>query len=413
MISKKAAAWGAVVIILITAFFSSFLTFEVSKYLDIQKGDRFIVKRDVYQLLKEYKKIEEVRKVIDQDYIEEPDWDELFTGAIKGMTAALDDPYTTYFTPEEYQEFIVRTQGTYAGVGLWVTIDEEDNLITIIKAFKDSPAAKAGITSGDKIVAVEGLEMDGSKLDQAVSMMKGTPGTEVTITILRNGSTKDYTLERAIIELPDMEYDMIEKNIGYIWLYQFDENSSKNFRNAVMELNKKGMEGLILDLRGNPGGLLQVCTEIADMLLPEGLIVYSENRQKKQEKYYSNKDYLGLPLVILVDEYSASASEVLSGAIQDYGVGTVIGKTTYGKGLVQGIRGPFEDGSAVKLTISKYFTPKGRDIHEKGVVPDIEIGMSKEARDYLTEDPNRELPIEMDAPLLRGIEEIKKELELQ
>ncbi|NLX71007.1 MAG: S41 family peptidase [Clostridiales bacterium] len=411
MISKRTAALGAVVIILVTAFFSSFLTFEVSKYLDIQSGDRFIVKREVYELLKKYEKLEQVRQVIERDYIEEPDWDELFVGAIKGMTNALGDPYTSYFTPEEYKNFIVQTQGSYAGIGLYVTVDEEDNLIHVIKAFKDSPAAKAGIQQGDKIVKVEDTDVDGSKLDLAVSMMKGEPGTVVNITILRGEELIDFTLERAIIEIPDLEYRMLDENIGYIWLYQFDENSPKNFEKAVEDLKSQGMKGLIMDLRGNPGGLLDACTGIADMLLPEGLIVYSENRQQKREEYYSKQDHLGLPLAVLVNEYSASASEVLSGAIQDYGIGTIIGKTTYGKGLVQGLRGPFDDGSALKITTSKYFTPKGRDIHEKGVVPDIEVEMSEEAKKFMTENPDKELPVELDDQLQKAIEEIKAKLQ--
>ncbi len=410
MISKKAAAWGAVVIIVITAFFSSFLTFQVSKYIDIQTGNRYVVSREVYQLLEKYQTLEEVRQAIERDYIEEPDQDKLFVGAIKGMAAALGDPYTTYFTAEEYKEFIVQTQGSYAGVGLMVTVDEKDNLITVVRAFKDSPAAKAGIQQGDKIIKVEDVEVDGSQLEKAVSMMKGEPGTKVNITILRDGQTLNFTLERAVIEIPDMEYRMLDGQIGYIWLYQFDENSPKNFKNAIEELKGQGRKGLILDLRGNPGGLLEACTEIADILLPEGLIVYSENRQGRGEKYYSDKEYLGIPLVVLVNEYSASASEVLSGAIQDYGVGTIIGKTTFGKGLVQGLRGPFRDGSALKITVAKYFTPKGRDIHQKGVVPDIEVDMSEEAKKFLQENPSKELPMELDTQLQRGIEEIRKML---
>jgi len=410
MISKNAAAWGAVVIILITAFFSSFLTFQVSKYIDIQSGNRYVVSKEVYQLLEKYQLLEEVRQTIEKDYIEESDKDKLLVGAIKGMAAALEDPYTSYFTAEEYKEFIVQTQGSYAGIGLMVTVDEEDNLITVVRAFKDSPAAKAGIQQGDKIIRVEDMDVSGSELEKAVSMMKGEPGTKVNITILRDGKELNFTLERAIIEIPDLEYRMLDSDIGYIWLYQFDENSPKNFKNAIEDLKGQGMKGLILDLRGNPGGLLQACTEIADMLLPEGLIVYSENRQGIGEKYYSDKEYLGIPLVVLVNEYSASASEVLSGAIQDYGVGTIIGKTTFGKGLVQGLRGPFKDGSALKITIAKYFTPKGRDIHQKGVVPDIEVDLSEEAKNYLRENSGGELPEELDNQLQKGIEELKKML---
>jgi carboxyl-terminal processing protease len=290
-------------------------------------------------------------------------------------------------------------------------VDEEDNNISVLKAFKDSPAARAGILQGDKIVKVEDTDVDGSKLEIAVRMMRGEPGTTVTITVLRGEELIDFTLERAIIEIPDMDYKMIDEDIGYINLYQFDEKSPKNFRDAIKELSDQNMKGLILDLRGNPGGLLDACTAIADMLLPEGLIVYSENRQHKREEYHSSKEQLGLPLVVLVNEYSASASEVLAGAIQDYGVGTIIGKTTYGKGLVQGLRGPFDDGSAMKITTSKYFTPKGRDIHGEGIVPDIEVEISQEAIEFMTENPNDELPVELDNQLQRAIDELRKKLQ--
>ena len=257
-------------------------------------------------------------------------------------------------------------EGTYAGVGLSVSVSDEDNMITVVNAFKGSPAAEAGIAPGDKIVGVNGEDVDGSMLDEAVQKMRGEPGTSVTISILRNGEIKDYTIERAVIDIPDMEYRMLDEEVGYIWLYRFDKDSAKNFVDAVNDLNSQGMKGLVLDLRNNPGGLLDECVAIADMLLPEGLVLYSEDKHGNREEYPSNEEHLDIPLAVLVNEFSASASEVLSGAIQDHGRGDYR-QDHLRKGLVQTIRGPFKEGDVIKLTTSKYFTPNGRDINEKGV----------------------------------------------
>ena len=409
MISKRAAVIGAIILIICTAFFSSFITLQVNKYLMIKQGD--VIQAQEYAELKDfYRKFNQLKEVIMEDYLEEPELDTLTEGALKGMVASLDDPYTYYLTAEEYQEFLMDMEGTYAGVGLSVSVSDEDNMITVVNAFKGSPAAEAGIAPGDKIVGVNGEDVDGSMLDEAVQKMRGEPGTSVTISILRNGEIKDYTIERAVIDIPDREYRMLDEEVGYIWLYRFDKDSAKNFVDAVNDLNSQGMKGLVLDLRNNPGGLLDECVAIADMLLPEGLVLYSEDKHGNREEYPSNEEHLDIPLAVLVNEFSASASEVLSGAIQDHGAGVIIGKTTFGKGLVQTIRGPFKEGDVIKLTTSKYFTPNGRDINEKGVEPDIEVEELEEAYEYLLENPNEELPLELDAPLSRGLEEVKKQL---
>lgn len=411
MISKKSAALGAVALILVTAFFTAFLTVQVSTYIDIKNGDRIIVSKQDYQLLNTfYKKLETVRRDIENNYIEDTDREKLFEGALKGMVAALEDPYSYYLTEEELEDFNVATSGTYQGIGVQIE-KSEDNQIMIFQVFKNSPAMEAGLLTGDKIIKVDGQEVDWSVYEQAVAMMKsGEPGSTVTLTIVRDGETMEVEVRRDIVEIPDMEYEMLDEDIGYIWLYSFDGQAAKNFKNAIEELQDKGMKGLILDLRGNGGGLLKVCREIADVLLPEGLVVYSESRSGKRTEYKSDADALGIPLVILVNEYSASASEVLTGAVQDYGVGTVIGTTTFGKGVVQTMK-PYEDGGALKLTTYKYFTPKGRDIDKKGIEPDIKVEMTEEAIEFLKENPRESLPKELDAPLLRGIEEIKKKLE--
>lgn len=407
MISKKAAVFWAIMLILCTAFFSSFITLKINEYMMISQGD--VIQASEYMELKDfYRKFNQIKGVMQEEYLEEPELKALLEGALKGMVASVGDPYTYYLTADEYRDFLVSVEGTYAGVGLSVTISNDDNMITVVTAFKGSPAAEAGIISGDKIIAVNGEDVDGSMLDEAVSKMRGEPGTKVTVTIYRDGDMQDYTIERAIIDIPDMEYRMLDGEVGYLWLYRFDQGSAQNFVDALNDLHSKGMKGLILDLRSNPGGLLNECVTIADMLLPEGLVLYSEDKEGNRLEYPTNEEHIDIPLVVLVNEFSASASEVLSGAIQDHKVGLVIGETTFGKGLVQTIRGPFKEGDAVKLTTAQYFTPNGRNIDKVGVVPDIRVEELDEAYEFIRENPSEELPLELDAPLSRGLTEVKK-----
>lgn len=411
MISKKAAVFGAVVIIIVTAFVASFATIQIDRIMDLRNG----IISEVNFPIQDYYRIDAVRAIIQNEYLEKPDDEELLVGAIKGMVDSLRDRYSQYYTAEEYQEEILfDLQGTFAGIGVTVLPDKADNYIVVVKPLDDSPAKQAGIIAGDKIVKIDGQEVSAETYNKAISLMRGEPGTEVTVTILRDGVLKDFTMVRTLLENPDLEYRMLEDQIGYIWLYEFDSNAAKNFKNAVARLQEEGMKGLILDLRLNGGGYMEACTSIADALLPEGLILYTEDRKGNRQEYRSDETHLGIPLVVLIDGYSASASEVLAGAVQDYKVGTLVGVTTYGKGVVQTIRGPFKDGSMLKLTTYKYFTPLGRDIHERGIEPDIVVGMSKEAMEYWRDNPNSEsLPLELDEPLKRGIEEIKIKLGIE
>lgn len=409
MISKKAAAFAAAILILVTAFLSSLVTMKVQEYFIVLQGDA-IRGEDFTELRDFYRKFNQLRQIIERDFIDAVDREVLLTGAIKGMVSALGDPYSYYMTAEEYRDFMISVQGSYAGVGLSVTVTAEDNRITVLRAFRGSPAYEAGITSGDKIIRIDDTDVDGAMLDIAVSLMRGEPHTPVEVSVLRDGEVLRFDLVRNIIDLPDMEYRMVSDRIGYIWLYRFDENSSKNMENAVADLLEQGMEGLVLDLRSNPGGLLTECQKIADMFLPEGLVLYSEDRAGNRQEYQSTSKHLGIPLAVLVDGFSASASEVLAGAIQDHGVGVVIGVTTFGKGVVQTLRGPFKEGDVLKLTTLKYFTPLGRDLHRVGIPPDIEVEQTEEAQTFLRENRGQELPLELDAPLKRALEELYQEL---
>lgn len=301
--------------------------------------------------------------------------DTLVEGAIKGMTASLNDPYTVFMNAKEYSDFNTQTQGNYVGLGIQVGV--KDNKITVIAPFDGSPAKKAGIVTGDIIDKVNGKEVTGNDLDLAVSLMKGKENEAVTITITNSSNqTKDIIMKREKINLVTVTGEMIDKTIGYVHLSMFDENSAKEFNDKLKELKNKGMKGLILDLRGNPGGLLTTCVDISSNFVPKDKLVVSMKDKNGKEEKYNSKDgglAIGMPLVILTDDGTASASEILSGAVKDYKIGTLVGENTFGKGVVQTVMEYKENATALKVTIAKYYTPSGVNIHKIGIKPDIEL----------------------------------------
>jgi carboxyl-terminal processing protease len=320
-----------------------------------------------------FRKLFEVKEALNRYYFGDINEDTLVEGAVKGMTAALNDPYTVFMNKKEYEDFNSQTEGSYVGLGLQVGVKEDR--ITVIAPFENSPAKKAGIITGDVIEKVNGKDVTGKELELAVSMMKGKEGEDVTVTISRQGrGSFDLTMKRAKIELVTVTGEMLDKNIGYIQLTMFDENTGKNFDKKLKELKDKGMKGLVLDLRSNPGGLLDTCVDVTSNFVEKDKTIVSTKDKQGNEKAYKSKGgmAIGMPLVILTNEGTASASEILSGAVKDYKAGTLIGTTTFGKGVVQTML-PYKDGTALKVTISKYFTPNGEDIHKKGVKPDIEV----------------------------------------
>ncbi|MGI6706227.1 MAG: S41 family peptidase [Clostridia bacterium] len=405
MISKRTAAVGAALLIIMVSFISSFATLQIVDYINVKNGDKVIITKKQYEQLKDAQKLETVKSIIQKNYIKEVEDETLIDGAIRGLVASLNDPYSVYYTKEEFKEFQEHTRGTYAGVGLMVTVDPRDKMITVIQAFEDGPSAEAGIKPGDKIVKVNDVELDGTMLDKAVALMKGPKGTKVKVTVYRDGSFKEYELVRDIITIDTVDERMLAGKIGYIRIASFDENTADAFKDAIEKLEKEGMEGLIIDVRDNPGGLLNAVTEVADVLLPEGKIVYTEDRYGKQEMEMSDAKALGLPLVILVNGSSASASEILAGSVQDHGVGKIVGTQTFGKGVVQSIR-VFKDASGLKLTTSSYFTPKGRSIHEVGITPDVVVDFPEEFK----KNPEP-LTDENDVQLRKAIEVVKELME--
>ena len=411
MISKKAAIVGGIVIIVITTFFASFLTLQISRYIDVQQGDRIIISKDEYLANREfYQQIDKVKKDLEDSYLYPPDEETMMYGAIKGMVDSVADDHTYFMDPADFEEFTEKSSSSYQGIGVVVQEDKDDSKITVVRVFDGGPAMQAGIAVGDKIVAVGDVPVTAEEMDTAIDMIKGISGTEVTISVERGGEVKEYTLERAYIEVPDLEYRMIGDDIGYIWLYEFDDVSAENFKDALSDLESQGMKGMVLDLRGNPGGYLHSCTEIADVFLPEGLIVTRVDRKGNEESVYSDKDSLGIPLVVLINEFSASASELLSGAIQDYDVGTIVGVTSFGKGTVQTTRYYEEDGSALYFTIAHYLTPSGRNVNEMGITPDVQVEVDQAAIDYVIENPGEDLPQDMDNQLQEGLGVLREKM---
>lgn len=351
-------------------------------------------------------KLSALQMLVDTYYLEDVDSEELATGIYKGFINSLGDPYSTYYTKKEYTNLIDSSSGVYHGIGAVVNQDMKTGIITIVKPYKNSPAYKAGLLPDDIIYMVEGEEVTGKDLTEVVSIMKGKEGTKVNITIIREGVADpiEFTIERQKINIPTIEHKMLNDDIGYIQISEFQENTVTQFYSAINELEKLGMKGLVVDVRNNPGGLMDSVVSILDRFLPRSLIVYTEDKYKnRQEEHAKNPDRFDKPLAVLINGKSASASEIFAGALQDYGLGTVVGTTSFGKGIVQKII-PLIDGTAVKLTISKYYTPKGRNIHGTGLVPDVEVELSKELEQLVT------IPHDKDNQLLKAIEIIKDQI---
>ncbi|ROR31641.1 carboxyl-terminal processing protease [Mobilisporobacter senegalensis] len=328
------------------------------------------------------KKIDTIQGLIDQYYIDKVKEDTLADGLYQGLMYSLGDPYAAYYTKEDFASLIEATNGVYCGIGATVSQDAKTGIITIVKPFVGAPAYKAGILPGDVIYKVDGNEVTGVDLTEVVSKMKGKEGTDVVITIVREGELDpmDFTVKRKQVEVPTIESEMLSGKIGYISVSEFDEITSAQFINAVDTLEKQGEKGLIIDLRNNGGGLYDTAVAMLERMLPKGLLVYQEDKNgNKQEDYAKKEDEFNKPLVILVNENTASASEIFAGAIQDYEKGTIVGTKTFGKGIVQSVI-PLYDDSAVKLTVAKYFTPKGRNIHGIGIEPDVSVELDEKLR---------------------------------
>lgn len=405
MVSKK----RLIIIIVITMLITAFATYTFGNYALVKSGNRILISNEDYQSLKlfekKYSKFEKLINHAKENFLYDVDEDKMIEGGLKGLLSALGDPYTEYMTPKEYNSLMEQTKGSYVGIGVYVT-PSDDNRIMVVSPIEDTPAEKAGLKPGDKIIKVNDVEYTADKMDDAVKIMKGEPNTSVKLTILRvdeNGKSESFNVDivREKIKLITVKSSMLENNIGYIRITTFDEQTAHDFVTKYNELAKKGIRALVVDLRNNPGGIIDSSVDITSLLVGKdhGPITYTKTKSGEREDYPAKYDKIPIPFVLLVNEGSASASEIMSGAVKDTKSGTIIGTKTFGKGIVQRIQLFDNDGSGVKMTISEYFTPNGINIHGIGIEPDIVLELNKDAEgygpDYLNTDNQLQKAIEV------------------
>lgn len=337
-----------------------------------------VTTQEEYETAQRYARLEEVYQRLMGEYYKELDSDTLVQGAIDGMMESVGDPYTFYYTPEDLAKMYEDHNGQYCGVGMLVSSDKQGRLV-VLRVFKNSPAQTAGLLPGDVILSADGEAVSAETteaMNMATARIKGEAGTYVKLSVLRKEQTLELDIERNNVSVNRVEYQILDGNVGYLVLYEFFGDAVSGVREALNAFEEAGVRGIIFDVRSNTGGQLDICLDICDMVLPEGLIVYTEDRNGRRENYYSNADRCEIPMVVLVNEMSASASEIFAASIQDYGVAKIVGTKTFGKGIVQTQYEFPSDGAGMQLTTSRYFTPKGRSIHGEGVTPDVVVEMN-------------------------------------
>lgn len=376
---KRSIVWLSVLwIVVVVAGVSSAITLRISggvlPSVDQDDGS-VVVSQEEYDIIERYRRLDEVRSILETDYYKALDEDTLVLGAVRGMLESVGDPYTFYYTPDEMQEMAERSQGVYEGVGLLLSADK-DGMLVVLRIFEDSPAIEAGVKPGDVVLAVNGETVsasDARAMDEAIQMIRDFSGDTLELTLRRGKKVHTISLKPRTITMKRVTHQVLPGDIGYIMIYEFIGDDATGFISAVNDLKAQKVKGLIIDVRSNPGGLLSDVVKIADQLLPAGLIVYTQDRSGAREEYYSDENHWDVPMAVLVNGMSASASEILAGALQDYGVAKVVGVRTYGKGIVQTML-PFRtDGAGMQLTTATYFTPKGRSIHGVGIEPDVKV----------------------------------------
>ncbi len=335
-----------------------------------------------------YARLDEILELVEREYYVDVDEDQLLTGAVRGLLAELDDPYTFYYTPEEFAAMDAESSGLYHGVGMLVGQDGEAGVV-VLRVFRDSPAERAGMLQGDRIAAVDGQMIGGEStlaLSQAVALLRGDGASDVRVQVARDGAMKDLVIRRGEVNINYAEHAILADGIGYLSIYQFTGDDVTGVEEAIAAFQQAGVRGVVVDLRSNPGGLLSDVVSILDMLLPKGRIVYTEDRQGRRQEFYADDEYWDVPLAVLVNGMSASASEIFASAVQEAGRGTIVGERTYGKGIVQTLIG-FPEGDGVQLTTSAYYTGEGRSIHKVGVEPDIVVAL-EEPHSILYDQPD-------------------------
>lgn len=329
--------------------------------------------------------LSQFRSDLEKKYIGEINDEELIEGAVKGYVDALGDPYTTYYTKKEMKTIMEETNGNFVGIGVYMTKDLEKNAILIIKPIENSPAEKAGILPGDLITKVDDVEYTGDKLEEASNKIRGEEGTKVKLEIYRNGETKTFELTRTKVVVSHVTTKVLNNDIGYIAISDFEGECASEFETKYKQLEKQGIKKLIIDIRNNGGGIVDEALKIANMLVDKDstLLITKDKSDKEEVTKATEKPIINIPTVVLVNEYSASASEILAGALKDNGKATLVGTKTYGKGIIQELH-QLSDGSGLKITVSEYYTPNHNAIHKIGITPDVEVDLSEDVKQQTT-----------------------------
>ena len=344
-------------------------------------GDTVTISRADYERYRQFDELLDIMDIVDENYYQDVDTETMLQGAAAGLLDAIDDPYTFYYTPEEYNQMWEEDEGEYAGIGVQISGNYTTQVCTITRVFPNGPAEKAGVERGDILYKVgEDLFVTADTLDDAVSIMRGTPGTDVDVTFLRDGEPYTVTLTRATIQTTRVDSTMLENNVGLIVLYEFAGECAFEFGNALRDLISQGAQGILIDLRDNGGGWVEDAKRIADLFLPSGTLCYLEYKSGERYYYRTTTDgkEIEIPLVILVNQYTASSSEILTGCLRDRANAKVVGVNSYGKGIVQGVIS-LDSGAGMQVTEAQYFTPDGHAVHKIGIAPDVEIELPEDA----------------------------------
>lgn len=389
-----------VVCVAITAVITSFCTY---KYLSENGGVMYAEKNSSLEGLEET--LQNFRAAFEKEYIGEIDDEAMVESAIKGYVSGLGDEYTTYYTKKEMEDLMEETEGNYVGIGIYISAYKESNEIVIIKPMEGSPAEEAGLLPGDIITKVDGVEYNGDTIDEMTNKIKGPEGTKVKVEIKRNGQTQEIEVERRKILISHIDSKIIEDNIGYISISDFEGGCAQEFEENYKNLEEQGIESLIIDIRNNGGGLVDEAIAILELITNKGsTLLITTDKNEAEEVTKSEKDpIINMPIVLLVNEYSASASEIMAGALKDNNKATLVGTTTYGKGVIQKVY-PLTDGSGLKMTTNEYFTPNHNKINKIGIDPDEEIDLPEEVKH------KTDITEEEDTQLQKAIEILKGEL---
>ena len=400
---KMQRAYKIIMLVVLTVFLTFLLTtVYYTKKLGIDGNTKYIMVQDESESIGAT--LQRFKTLIDSKFLGEVNEEDLKNGAIKGYIAGLNDEYTQYFTKEEMDEFYVDTMGNFDGIGIYMTSDTNTNTIVIISPIKDSPAHKAGLLPGDIINKVDGKSYSGEELDEASNAIKGEIGTSVELEINRNGEVFTVNVTRENVKVNHVESKIIDGNIGYLEIASFDEGCGEEFLKKYNELKEQNITSLIIDLRNNPGGIVTEALDIAEYVVDKDallLITMDKNNNKEEYRSEANGKVIDVPVVILVNENSASASEILAGALKDNNAARIIGTTTYGKGLIQELI-RLTDGSGIKMTTNEYYTPNQNRINKVGITPDEIVELPEEFKDEL------DIPEESDTQLQKAIEFLKK-----